>query len=78
MLPSPCYYLAKYNHKILHLLAGGLDAEGATDASGGAMGQRVLHDIKVETYTPLGEGTYAPLYNICAHFNRYTLWHVLY
>lgn len=72
MLPSPCYNLAKYN-----LLAGGLD-EGTTDASGGAMGQRVLHDIKVETYTPLGEGTYAPLYNICAHSNRYTLWHVLY
>lgn len=37
-------------------VAGGLD-EGV-DMSKGAMGQRVLHDIKLETYTPRGECMY--------------------
>ena len=40
----------------LFFAAGGLDE--AADMSKGAMGQRVLHDIKLETYTPRGERMY--------------------
>ena len=40
----------------LFFAAGGLDE--AADMSRGAMGQRVLHDIKLETYTPRGERMY--------------------